>query len=293
MKKSTEKLLIGAHMSIQGGLYKALIDGFSIGCTTIQLFVHSNRQWHMPPLHDEDITLFDEARTQTGITRIIAHASYLLNLGSPDKSVRDKSRKTLVEELNRCAALGIESLVLHPGSATGSDPHEALLRIGAESADALEATQGKTRLLFETMAGQGTSLGSTIEELATILEHTGTHPQTGICIDTCHLFAAGYDLSTRKTYDEFMKNLESHIGIKRVGAFHMNDSVKPLGSRVDRHADIGKGLMNTETFSLILTDKRFATVPKVLETPKGDDGNHLAADARNLEKLKTLWEDYQ
>lgn len=280
-------------MSIQGGLYRALLDGSSIGCTTIQIFVHSNRQWHMPPLHDNDITLFDEARKQTGIDRIIAHASYLLNLGSPDKSVRDKSRKTLIEELNRCAALGIESLVMHPGSATGSDPIEALARVGGESAEALESARGKTRLLFETMAGQGTSLGSTIEELATILTHTGKHAQADICIDTCHIFAAGYDLSTKGAYDLFMKNLDEQIGIEKIGAFHMNDSAKPLGSRVDRHADIGKGAINQHTFSLILNDARFANTPKVLETPKGDDASHLAADARNLEKLRALWEGDQ
>lgn len=291
--KKKQELLIGAHMSIQGGLYKALDEGFSIDCKTIQLFVHSNRQWRMPPLADSDIALFEEARKRTGITRIVAHASYLLNLGSPDSDVRAKSRKTLREELDRCAALGIESLIMHPGSATGSDRNEALIRVGNESAEALESAQGETRLLFETMAGQGTSLGTTIEELALIIRQTGKHARTGICIDTCHIFAAGYDLSTHRAYKEFMESIDTEIGIERVGAFHMNDSAKGLGSRVDRHADIGKGAMNSSVFSQILTDDRFIAVPKILETPKGDDVNHLAADARNLEKLRLLYEEYQ
>ena len=247
----------------------------------------------MPPLRDDDIELFNEARKQTGITRIIAHASYLLNLGSPDKSVREKSRITLIKELDRCAALGIESLVMHPGSATGSDPAESLVRVGEESAQALEQAEGETKLLFETMAGQGTSLGSSIEELATILKSTSNHSKTGICIDTCHLFAAGYDLSTNSTYELFMKNLDEQIGIEKVGAFHINDSAKPHGSRIDRHADIGKGAMKIESFSLILNDTRFAEAPKILETPKGDDGDPLAADARNLETLKALYRKNQ
>jgi deoxyribonuclease-4 len=293
MKKNRSNLLIGAHMSIKGGLYQALLDGFSIDCKAIQLFVHSNRQWHMPPLHDADIKRFDEARTQTGITRIIAHASYLLNLGSPDKTVRDKSRSTLIEELNRCSLLGIESLVMHPGSATGSDPLEALKRIGEESAQALSAAQGKTRLLFETMAGQGASLGSTIEELGKIITYTSNHAETGICIDTCHIFAAGYDISTKEAYALFMQNIDEKIGIERIGAFHMNDSAKPQGSRVDRHADIGKGSIESTSFSAILNDIRFMNVPKILETPKGAGKDHLKADARNLEALRELYQSDQ
>lgn len=282
---------IGAHMSIQGGLYKALLDGFAIGCTAIQLFVHSNRQWHMPTLSDEDIALFHEAQKQTEIDRMVAHASYLLNIGSPIKSVRDKSRKTIIEELRRCELLGIESLIIHPGAALESDRIEALRHVADEAAEALAQAPGKTKLLFETMAGQGTTLGTTFEELALILERCGNKMRTGICVDTCHIFAAGYDFSTKDRYNEIINSLDATIGLERIGAFHVNDSHKKCGSRVDRHADIGSGEIGRAPFGFIVNDQRLWDIPKILETPKGDSKDHLESDRKNLNVLRSLLKD--
>ncbi|HEU5098553.1 MAG TPA: deoxyribonuclease IV [Roseiflexaceae bacterium] len=276
----------GAHMSISGGLHKAFGHGERAGCDTVQIFSKNQQQWRGKPLTEEDIALFRAEQLRTGFEPLIVHDSYLINLASPKDDLWEKSVAAFADELERCAALGIPYLVTHPGAHVGSG-EEAGLRREADALNRLfEAGTGEpTTVLLETTAGQGTCLGYRFEHLATLIELVDRSDRIGICVDTCHLLAAGYDVRTPEACAATFEELDRVIGIERIKAFHLNDSQKDLGSRVDRHTHIGAGCVGLEGFRAIVNDPRFAQIPMILETPKGDD---LAEDIENLAKLRGL-----
>jgi deoxyribonuclease-4 len=281
---SKEKLLLGAHMSIAGGLSEALIRGASINCTAIQIFTKSNRQWapSEPSLHEID--LFKKTQKETGIISVVAHASYLINMGSPDPDIHRKSVVAATKELAVCEALGIPFLVIHPGAYTTSSPQNAITNIAQGIEKMLHHVPGSSMILLETMAGQGTTLGSSFKELATIRKLISSNQRVGICLDTCHVFAAGYDISIPASYNSLWDDFDTTIGLSHLKVFHLNDSKKECGSKVDRHEDIGKGKIGLEGFRLLMNDERFFSIPKILETPKAT----LKDDARNMAVLKKL-----
>ena len=270
-------------MSIAGRPALAIERGESLGCTAIQIFTKSNRQWHAKPITDKEATEFKEAWKNSSIISIIAHASYLINIGSPQASIEHKSVHALGLEMERCNQLDIPYLVLHPGSHSNTDVEECLKRISA-NLDSLFATIPHCSILLETMAGQGTNVGNNFEQLAQIIKHSKHKNRLGICLDTCHVFTAGYDLTTEKSYDLMWKHFDEVIGLNRLKAIHVNDSKKDIGSCIDRHTDIGKGKLGKKAFELLCNDKKFFDVPKVLETPKDSP----ADDKRNMEALFDL-----
>lgn len=281
-KKHT--FLLGAHMSVEGGLEKAIERGASIGCTTIQIFTKSNRQWFAKKITSEQIKEFKKAQKEYKVSPVIAHCSYLLNLGSPRKEVQEKSITALTTELDRCELLGIPYLVLHPGARLTSEVDTCIEAIAYNIDTAIQKSNGKTMVLLETMAGQGSVVGSTFEEIAQIRKLAKEKKRVGVCFDTCHVFAAGYDFTTKETYKKLWENFDATIGIKNLKAIHINDSKKELASRVDRHEEIGKGKIELEGFRLLFNDERFFSVPKILETPK----TSLQDDKKNMERLKKL-----
>jgi deoxyribonuclease-4 len=278
--------LIGAHMSIAGGVFNALILGKKVGCTTIQIFTKNNNQWNAKPLSEEEITEFQKKQKETSIRPVIAHDSYLINVASPDKALAQKSREALLLELQRCEALEIPYLVMHPGSHVGSGEKEGIKRI-VEALDWLhEKARGfKARVALETTAGQGSNLGYRFEQIGEMIEQTSQKERLAVCLDTCHIFAAGYDIRTEKTYQETMQEFDGTIGSKLLKAIHFNDSVKGLGSRVDRHAHIGQGQIGKTGFGFFMNDKRLKDIPKLLETPKDKEGKF---DRMNLATLRKL-----
>jgi len=278
-------LLLGAHMSIAGGLEKAIEQGDSIGCTAIQLFTKSNRQWHAKKITEQECELFKQTwKDARYVQAIVAHCSYLINIGAASKEVEKKSVKSLALELDRCERLGIPHLVLHPGSYTGGEEESCLAQIAANIDVVLEEVPGKSKILIETMAGQGKTVGYLFEQIAAIRKMVKNKRRVGVCVDTCHIFAAGYEFSTPSTYKAMWRDFDKVIGMGHLKAIHMNDSEKGLGSRVDRHADIGKGKRGLEPFRLIMNDPALYDIPKVLETPKRD----LDDDVRNLKVLEKL-----
>ncbi len=278
------RLLLGAHMSIEGGLKNALERGASIGCSTIQIFTKSNRQWFAKEIARKEVEAFKEAQKNTGIAPVVAHCSYLLNLGSPREELQKKSVTALATELNRCSLLNIPYLVLHPGSRLKSDLNVCIEKIAHNLDAAFAKSNGITMVLLETMAGQGSVVGSTFEEIAKIKALTKEKKRVGVCVDTCHIFSAGYDFTTKEMYKKLWDHFDKTIGIKNLKTIHINDSKKELGSRVDRHAEIGEGTISTEGFKLLLNDKRFFDIPKILETPKAS----LQDDKKNMSRLKEL-----
>ena len=286
MKKGSNDLLLGAHMSIAGGLDRAAERGRSIGCNTIQIFTKSNNQWRAKPLTDEQVERFHQSQDESGIAPIIAHDCYLINLASPDREKYQKSFRAFLEEMQRAERLGLPYLVMHPGAHLGSGESRGLRKIALALNRLHQKTPGyRLIVLLETTAGQGTGLGYRFEHLAEIIEGVEQPERLGVCFDTCHVFAAGYDIRTPTGYREVMQEFDRTIGLERLQVFHLNDSKKPLGSRVDRHEHIGKGHIGLETFRMILQDQRFRNVPKILETPKGRD---LAEDRMNLKRLRQL-----
>jgi deoxyribonuclease-4 len=270
MTKHTEILWIGAHTSAAGGTHNALLEGAEIGASTIQLFTSNQKQWRGRKISTEERALWKKTRDETGIEKVMSHDSYLINLGSPDPEGLRKSRKAFAEELERCHALELEFLNFHPGAATSGSAEECLDTI-VESLLDLEglAQQGKTRLLLETTAGQGTSVGYRFEHLAYILQRTHRKIPIGVCIDTCHIFAAGYDIRTKQGWEKVLEEFDEIVGLDFLCAFHVNDSVKDLGTRVDRHAPLGKGKIGLDCFRFLMTDQRTRSLPKYLETPDG------------------------
>lgn len=270
MPTQSPRLLLGAQVSIAQHISLALERGASIGCSTIQIFTKSNRRWDAKEITQQEVSDFQSMREQFAISPIIAHATYLINIGSSDKQILQKSISALTKELERCALLDIPYLVLHPGSFKGSTEQKCLDQIAKSINSVFEGHTGKTRLLLETMAGQGTSACYKFEQISYVISQVSSaNKRLGVCLDTCHVFAAGYDLRTSKTYHEMWQQFDKTIGIDKLYAIHVNDSKKELGSRVDRHEKIGRGEIGLKAFELLFNDPRFFGVPKILETPDG------------------------
>ena len=275
-------------MSIAGGYYKAVEIAHRCGCDCVQLFTKNNNQWRAKPISDDDVTRFRTALAELKIKHPISHDSYLINLASPDDALWRKSIDAFIEELRRAEQLGIPYVVTHPGASTTSDEAAGLRRV-IQALDEVHAqTPGiAAQCLLENTAGQGSCLGWKFEHLATIIGGVREPDRLGVCIDTCHTFAAGYPLGKKKEYQATMAALDKLVGIERVKAFHLNDSKRELGSRVDRHDHIGQGHMGIEPFRLLLNDRRLRRTPMYLETPKGlVDGEEL--DSINLARLRSL-----
>ena len=275
---------LGAHMSIAGGLHLALEAAAAHRSGAVQIFTKSSNQWAAKPLTPEIIAEFRSENERLGPFETAAHDSYLINLGSPDAALRRKSLLAFIDEIERCEVLGVPRLVFHPGSHMGEGEAAGLKRVAASMREALKKTSGcRTRLLIENTAGQGTNLGHRLEHLQELLEIVGEPERTGVCIDTCHLLAAGYDYRTEEGYTAVRAELSERIGLARIGWFHINDSKTPVGSRVDRHEHIGHGHVGAAPFRFFLTDPAFRRVPMILETRKEDDW-----DKRNLACLRRL-----
>jgi deoxyribonuclease-4 len=277
---------LGAHMSIAGGMHRALERGRSIGCNAVQLFVHGTNQWKMRSLAGAEIERFRRERELFAPNFILAHASYLVNLASPDRTILSRSLECFLDEMNRARSLGIPYLVVHPGSHRGTGATAGVKRVAASLDEVLSASGASgPDILLETTAGQGDSLGCSFDQLARIIAGTRANASLGVCFDTAHVFAAGYDLRTKRAYEETMRSFDDAIGLGRLKAFHLNDSRRELGSRVDRHEQIGAGALGLAAFSLLVNDERFIDRPMVLETPKGTDDSN---DIRNLAVLRGL-----
>jgi deoxyribonuclease-4 len=275
-------------MSIAGGYYKAVEAARRFGFGTVQLFTKSNNQWRAKPLTEAEIAAFRQSLAETGVRDPVAHNSYLINLASPDGALWDRSIEAMVVELERAEALGIRELVAHPGAHMGSGEEAGTARIAAALDIVHHRTSGyRARIDLETTAGQGTCLGHRFEHLRGILDKVSEPDRLGLCLDTCHLFAAGYPMASDQEYDAMIGEIDRNVGLDRVRVWHLNDSLKPCGSRVDRHAGIGRGLMGLDPFRLVLGDPRFAALPMILETPKGTEGDD-DLDAINLRVLQTL-----
>ena len=279
---------LGAHMSIAGGLDLAIERGAAVGCTAIQIFDKSNNQWAARSLGDEEVARFRKARARAGIDPVIAHASYLINLCSPDDALYRKSIDAVVEELERCSRLGVDWLVVHPGGHRGQGDEFGIRRMAAAIDEVQRRHEGCSGIAVETTAGQGTVIGHTFEQIGAILARAKRPERIGVCLDTCHVFAAGYDLRDPRTYAETMRRFEGEIGRNRLRAVHVNDSKRDLGSRVDRHEHIGKGFLGLAAFRQVMNDPRLWTVPLLLETPK--DETTYAEDVVNLKTLIGLVE---
>lgn len=266
------KHLIGAHTSAAGGAPNALLEGQEIGATTIQLFTSNQKQWKGRVISPQEVEEWNLTLEKTGISSVMSHDSYLINLGSPDPALLEKGRNGFREELQRCHLLNIPYMNFHPGTATDKDMESCLDRI-ADSLLEVEdlAGQGNTRLLLETTAGQGTTTGYLFEHLGHIIKKVHKKIPIGVCIDTCHIFAAGYDIRTKKGWEKTLKEFDEKIGLEYLHAFHVNDSMKGLGSRVDRHAPLGEGEIGLECFEFLMTSPKTRKQPKYLETPNGPD----------------------
>jgi deoxyribonuclease-4 len=275
-------------MSIAGGCDRAVLAARAANFTTVQLFTKNNNQWNAPALSTEHIAPFRLALDETGIVDPVAHTSYLINLGSPDDTLWQKSIDAMTVEVERCGLLGIADLVVHPGSHMGAGEEAGLARIARALDEVVRRTTGLgVTIDLETTAGQGTNLGYRFEHLHDILQRVARPECFGVCVDTCHIFAAGYSMETLEEYDETIDRLGRSVGLGRVRVWHLNDSCRERGSRVDRHAGIGAGKMGLEPFRHLVNDSRFRDLPLILETPKGiEDGEDL--DARNLEILVRL-----
>jgi deoxyribonuclease IV len=269
-KTDSSELLIGAHTSAAGGAFNALLEGQQIGATTIQLFTANQKRWNSKPIEKEAIDKWNHALKETGIKQVMSHDSYLINLGSPNPESLQKSIAAFRQEIERCQQLNLTYLNFHPGAALENDPQQCLDLIVNSLLQIKDLVQeGHLRLLLEATAGQGSSVGYSFEQLAYIAERVHQALPIGICIDTCHIFAAGYDLRTAEACDQTLKTFDQVVGLKHLYAFHLNDSLKKLGSRVDRHAPIGEGLIGLECFRFLMTDSRTRHLPKYLETPGG------------------------
>jgi deoxyribonuclease-4 len=280
--------LFGAHMSIAGGCHNALLEAKAHGCDSVQLFTRAPSQWSGRELSDDEVRLFRRTLRQTRLRFPMAHDCYLTNLASPDEPLYRRSVETFLAELQRAERLGLRYLIMHPGAHVDSGEEAGLSRVAA-AFDEIHSRcpKGRVRVLLETTAGQGSTLGHRFEHLARILELVAESDRLGVCFDTCHVFAAGYALAPAAEYQATMHAFDRTIGLRRLCAFHVNDSLKPQGSRVDRHAHIGRGEMGLEPFRLLVNDRRFRNRPMILETPK-EDGKEKDMDAVNLASLRGL-----
>ena len=283
---NSQQPLIGAHVSIAGGVSQSLARGRQIGCDCIQIFTKSSRQWASKPYSGEEIEAFKTAQADTGIKMVVAHDSYLLNLGAPDDILRKRSIEGLIDELERCEALGVPYLIAHPGAHVGSGEEAGIATIARSIDEAHKSCAGfKTKVALEITAGQGSNLGSSFPQMGRIFDAVKENERLRLCFDTEHAFAAGYDLRSREGYERTFAELDERIGIKRLVAFHLNDSLKPLNSRVDRHQHIGKGHLGVEPFDRLLHDPRFFGLPMCLETEPGPEMQEIAEDLVTLRKL--------
>lgn len=277
--------LFGAHLSIAGGYHRALLAAQEHGCPTVQLFTKQPSQWAAVPITPEQAQTFRDTLARTGLRQVMAHDSYLINLASPDPDLYRRSLDAFIAEMGRAETLGVTYLVMHPGAHVDSGEEAGLRRVAEALDEAHARCEGyRVRVLLETTAGQGSTLGHRFEHLATILDHMTHHDRLGVCLDTCHVFAAGYPLAPEEKYQATMSEFDRIVGLDRLAAFHVNDSVKGLGSRVDRHAHIGKGELGLEPFRLLVNDPRFREHPMVVETPPEGVAEDLAALRRLLEK---------
>lgn len=283
-----KNLLLGAHVSIQGGFEKAIDRAEKIGANCIQIFTKSNRQWRSKEITDQESQLFIDRKKKSTVKIVAAHASYLINLGSKSNETIQKSIIALAEELQRCEQLHIPYLILHPGTARFEEEQQSLQFLATNIDIALKQSKTKkVMLLLETMAGQGSMLGYKFKQLATIIDHIKQKKRVGVCFDTCHAFAAGYRFDTPEQYKLMWQQFNKSIGIKNIKIFHLNDSKKELGSRVDRHEHIGQGKISNSAFKLLMQDETLKDIPKILETPKE---NEFLDDIKNIKKLQKLSE---
>jgi deoxyribonuclease IV len=286
---------LGAHLSIGGGLPRAVDRAVATRCEALQIFTKSAGQWRARELPPDEIVLFRRRVSDTGIHPVVAHNSYLINIAAAAPALRDQSLAALQEEFDRADALGLDGLVMHPGSYTTGTEADGLRLIASGLRQLLRARRrAAPMILLEHTAGQGTNLGHRFEHLATILEMLDGSPRVGVCLDTCHLLTAGYDLCSEEGYARTFQEFHRLVGLERIKVFHLNDSKKPCGSRVDRHEHIGKGCLGIEPFRRLLNDPRFAALPMLLETPKLDTPDSRRRsdvdpwDARNLRTLRRL-----
>jgi deoxyribonuclease-4 len=279
-------MLFGAHESIAGGVFNAIYRGQKATCDTIQMFNKSNNQWRAKILTDEEIEQFFQAIEETGVTVSCSHSSYLINIASPDPALNKKSIESLKVEMQRCNTLKIPNLVMHPGSHVGSGEEAGLNTISDRINDLFDnLPDNSVTLCLEATAGQGTNLGYTFEQLAYIIDRVENKDHMGVCLDSCHIFAAGYPLIDPKEYRKTIKTFDEVVGLDRLRVFHLNDSKKEYGSKRDRHEHIGEGFIGLEGFYNIVNDPKLRSVPKIIETPKGDE---LLEDIQNLKVLRGL-----
>lgn len=283
-------MLIGAHESIAGGVHKAWGRARTDQCEALQVFVRNSRAWNAKPLDEETVSAWSGARAAVRhkVKAVVAHGSYLVNLSTADPGLADKSSRTMLEELERCERLGIPSLIFHPGSHLGDGDNVGIARIAAALDALLEATAGwRVQPTLENTAGQGTNIGWRFEHLAQILDSVSAPERVGVCFDTQHAFASGIDLRTDEGYEACWRRFDELVGLDKLVAFHLNDSDRPLGSRVDRHANIGQGEIGRELFGKLTADPRFADVPGFLETPADRGPKPYAREVRRLKLLRT------
>jgi deoxyribonuclease-4 len=280
-----QKTLLGAHVSIAGGIDRAPGRAAGLDMNTFQIFTKNSNQWAGRTIDEREEEAFRRGVQEGGFERVIAHTDYLINPASANKKTAARSMGALRSEIERCAALGIGFLVMHPGSHGGLGETEGIAKLAAALGTVLADARGVT-LLLETTAGQGNGIGNSFEQVRAIMDESGVADRLGVCYDTCHTYAAGYDIRTRDAYDLTMDRFDRVLGLSRLTAFHLNDSKKGLGSRVDRHQHIGWGELGLDPFRFIMNDERFIRVPKIIETPK--EGNPEFFDRINLDVLLGL-----
>lgn len=279
---------LGAHMSIAGGVSQAFDRGERVGCQAMQIFTKNQNQWRSKPLEAAEIERFRQRQAETGIAPVVAHSAYLINLASPDDALWEKSLAAFIDELERAEALGLLGVVIHPGSHMGAGEEAGIARIARALDRAHAATEGfQTLTLLEVTAGQGAHLGYTFEQLAAIRNAVDAPARVAVCFDTAHALVAGYEYRSAETYAALWDHFDRVLGLDLLRCFHLNDSKKDLGSRVDRHDHIGQGCVGLETFRRLINDPRFDGMPMVLETPKGDE---MLEDIENLRVLRELIE---
>lgn len=285
---SMHAMKLGAHMPAAGGVWRALQRGGLVGCEAVQLFVKNNMQWAGRPFRPDELALYAKERETQKFAAIFGHSGYLINIASPAGPNRDASLRSLIQEIELAASLDLPFLVLHPGAHLKQGEEEGLRQAARTLDEAFRATKGlRVRIALENTAGQGSCLGGRLEHLAQLFQLVKQPERLGVCLDTCHFFAAGYDIRTARGWDLAVRETEKLIGLDQVLAFHLNDSKGGLGSRLDRHAGIGEGLIGREGFAAVINDARFTDCPACLETPKSDD---LKEDIENLRVLRSLLE---
>ena len=285
-KSNNPKALLGAHMSIAGGVHTAVERGNRIGCTAMQMFVKNNTQWQGKPLTESDASTYKDLLLKSSIGPVVVHDTYLINLCATDKTILRKSRAALKDELDRCELLGVPYLNFHPGAHVGRGERDGIKMI-AESLDVVHEQTKKYQVksVIETTAGQGTAIGYRFEQIRSIIDAVDDKKRMAVCIDTCHIFAAGYDIASDDGYAQTFADFDAIIGLSRLVAFHVNDSKRERGSRIDRHEHIGKGKIGLAGFRFLMNDERFYTIPKILETEKGPD---MKEDIENMRVLRSL-----